>query len=60
MIYLGWAGTLFQSVWPSVAVKHTNKGAINRYFTTSNVMFIRYRDTLDNGRIQHISGMSLG
>lgn len=43
------AGTVFQSVWPCVAVKYTNKGAINIYFTANTVVFIGYRDPLDDG-----------
>lgn len=49
MINLGVAGTVFQSVWPSVAVKYTNKGAFNIHFTADTVVFIGYRDPFDDG-----------
>lgn len=55
MIYLGMAGAVFQSVWPSVAVKYTNKGAVIIYLAANTVVFIGYRDTLDDGWIQPVS-----
>lgn len=51
MIYLGTAGIVFQSFWPRVAVKYTNKGTINSHFTADAILLVGYRDTLDDGGI---------